>query len=396
MIERIPTLESLALASKRVLIRVDFNVPIDKGVVTDDTRIRAALPTIQHVLSKQGRVLLLSHLGRPKGSVNPELSLEPVAQRLAELLENGEVVFVDDCIGEDAEHVVDSLRDGQVALLQNLRFHAGEEKNDQAFARQLAKLADLYINDAFGAAHRAHASVDALPSLVPFKAAGFLMCSELEKLSKLRSSPQKPYVTALGGAKVSDKIKVIEELWKYVDTMLIGGAMANTFLAAKGLELGKSLVEQDRLALARSLMQKAEQQSVDLLLPIDLRVAKSLEDTRAHAVPVSEVPSDSMALDIGPQTAVQYAKVIQGAKTFFWNGPMGLFERSPFAEGTFALAKAAAECPGFSVVGGGDSVAAVQQAKLAQQMDHVSTGGGASLEFLEGKALPGVQALMSQ
>jgi phosphoglycerate kinase len=388
----IRSLKELALGGRRVFCRVDFNVPLDGTTVTDDTRIRESLPTIEHILAEGGRLVLASHLGRPKGKRVPEMSLEPAAQRLAELLGIGEVVLTDDCIGDGARKVVGDLRDGQVALLENLRYHDEEEKNDEAFARELAKLCDVYVNDAFGSSHRAHASVAGLPKLIGEKGAGFLLDKELAALDKLRTEPAKPYVAVLGGAKVSDKIGVIEALLTKVDVLVIGGAMANTFLAAQGHSMGKSLVEEDKLPLARAVLQKADARGVQLLLPTDLRVGTGLKDTVAVDSGL-DVDASSMALDVGPETASRYADVVRKAGAVFWNGPMGLFENPAFAAGTLAVAEAMAACPGFTVVGGGDSVAAIQQAGLASKYDHVSTGGGASLEYLEGKKLPGVEAL---
>jgi phosphoglycerate kinase len=388
----IRSLKELALGGRRVFCRVDFNVPLDGTTVTDDTRIRESLPTIEHILAEGGRLVLASHLGRPKGKRVPEMSLEPAAQRLAELLGIGEVVLTDDCIGDGARKVVGDLRDGQVALLENLRYHDEEEKNDEAFARELAKLCDVYVNDAFGSSHRAHASVAGLPKLIGEKGAGFLLDKELAALDKLRTEPAKPYVAVLGGAKVSDKIGVIEALLTKVDVLVIGGAMANTFLAAQGHSMGKSLVEEDKLPLARAVLQKADARGVELLLPTDLRVGTGLKDTVAVDSGL-DVDAGSMALDVGPETASRYADVVRKAGAVFWNGPMGLFENPAFAAGTLAVAEAMAACPGFTVVGGGDSVAAIQQAGLASKYDHVSTGGGASLEYLEGKKLPGVEAL---
>jgi len=389
----IRSLKELALGGRRVFCRVDFNVPLDGTTVTDDTRIRESLPTIEHVLAEGGRLVLASHLGRPKGKRVPEMSLEPAAQRLAELLGIGEVVLTDDCIGDGARKVVGDLRDGQVALLENLRYHDEEEKNDEAFARELAKLCDVYVNDAFGSSHRAHASVAGLPKLVGEKGAGFLLDKELAALDKLRTEPAKPYVAVLGGAKVSDKIGVIEALLTKVDVLVIGGAMANTFLAAQGHSLGKSLVEEDKLPLARAVLQKADARGVQLLLPTDLRVGTGLKDTVAVDSGL-DLDATSMALDVGAETASRYADVVRKAGAVFWNGPMGVFEFPAFAAGTKTVAQALTEVDGLGVVGGGDSAAAVRSLGFSDdRFGHISTGGGASLEFLEGKSLPGLEAL---
>ncbi len=388
----IRSIRDLPIEGRRTFIRVDFNVPVENGKVTDASRVEATLPTIKHALERGAKVVLASHAGRPKGKKKPEFSLEPVGSVLAEKLKC-EVLLTDDCISDAAFKVVSDLRERQVALLENLRFHPGEEANDEGFARELAKLADVYVNDAFGAAHRAHASVSALPKLIRERGIGLLMESEITALERMRSADTHPFVAVLGGAKVSDKIGVLEALLERVDALLIGGAMANTFLAAQGLSLGKSLVEQDKLALARSLMQRAQDKKVKLILPVDLVVASGLDSGSGRVVATNEVPAEEMALDIGPKTAELFRQAILPAKALFWNGPLGLFEKKPFSEGTFAVARAGADCSGFTVVGGGDSVAAVNQAGLASKYKHVSTGGGASLEFLEGSPMPGIEAV---
>jgi phosphoglycerate kinase len=394
------------LAGKRVFIRVDFNVPIDKktGEIRDDARIKAALPTIRYAVEAGAKVILASHMGRPKGKRVPELSLEPAGKRLAELT-GWEVHLPEDCVGDAPKKVIHDLRVAsasgqahggpQLCLLENLRFHEAEKKNDETFARQLADLCDVYVNDAFGAVHRAHASVECLPRLMKDRGAGMLIHKELTALARLRGAPERPYVAVLGGAKVTGKIEVCEALLAKCNTLCIGGAMANTFLAAQGKAMQKSLVEEDKLPLARTLLEKAANAGVDLLLPVDVVCGDSIEATAGIAANVDRVPAGSMALDIGPKTVDKYAKALLGAKTVFWNGPMGLFESAAFAEGTLALAKAISKAAGFTVVGGGDSAAAVQQAgaDVASKFDHISTGGGASLEFVEGKKLPGIEAL---
>lgn len=390
------TIRDLEVTGKRVLVRVDFNVPLDgEGNVADDTRIRAALPTIQYLLEKQARVILVSHLGRPKGKVDERYRLDPVARRLSELL-GRPVVKVDDCIGDEPRRAVQEMQPGDVILLENVRFHPGEEKNEEKFARQLAELADVYVNDAFGTAHRAHASTEGVAHFLP-AAAGFLMEKEINMLGQALSNPGRPFVAILGGAKVSDKIDVIENLLGKVNTLLIGGGMANTFLAARGLALGKSLVETDKVALAGDLINRAQKAGVKLLLPVDLVVARAARpDAEPKVVPVDAVPEDWMALDIGPETVKNYVAEVRDAGTVIWNGPMGVFEMAPFAAGTFELARALAESKATTIVGGGDTAAAVEKAGVAGRMSHVSTGGGASLEFLEGKTLPGVAVLMDK
>lgn len=404
-IANIACIDALPIEGKRVFIRVDFNVPIEGGDVTDDTRIRAAVPTIQHALGRGARIVLASHLGRPKGK-KAGFSLEPAGARLAELL-GTEVILTDDCIGDGARKVVSDLREGKIALLENLRYHDEEEGNDEAFARELARGIDVYVNDAFGAAHRAHASVDALPRLIATRGAGFLMHAEVRALSRLIGPVERPYVAILGGAKVSDKIAILENLVSRVDALCIGGAMANTFMRARGDEMGASLVEEDKLHIARNIMAKAQERGVQVLLPTDLRVAASTSATEGSVVEAGgagdgvpargfKLAAGQLALDIGPASVAGFRDRIVRAKTVFWNGPMGLFENPAFAEGTMGVARAAAECQGYTVVGGGDSVAAIQKAGLASRFGHVSTGGGASLELLEGRKLPGIEALRTE
>jgi phosphoglycerate kinase len=389
------TIRELDLKGRRVFIRVDFNVPLKGGVIGDDTRIRSSLPTIQHALDAgASRVVLASHLGRPKGKPNAEMSLRPVAERLAKLL-GKPVAFADDCIGPKAEQAVAAAPDGGIVMLENLRFHPEEEKNDAAFAKSLAALADVYVNDAFGAAHRAHASVEAIVRLVPDAGAGLLMEKELRYLSHVLEAPERPFVAVLGGAKVSDKLGVIENLIPRVDRLLIGGAMAYTFFKGLGKPVGKSLVEDDRVEEARRLITHAGDRHVDLMLPVDHVVAPKLE----AGAPAETLSVDSpdigerMGLDIGPETAKAYAAALKDAKTVVWNGPMGVFEIDAFARGTIAVAQAVASVNGTTVVGGGDSIAAIHKAGVADRITHISTGGGASLEFLGGETLPGVAVL---
>ncbi|TKD02447.1 phosphoglycerate kinase [Polyangium fumosum] len=398
----IRSIEDLAkdsgLANKRVFIRVDFNVPLDKktGAITDDARIRESIPTIKVAVDAGAKVILASHLGRPKPGKHEGCSLEPAGARLAELT-GYEVHLTDDCIGDGPKKVTHDLRAGQVCLLENLRFHEEEEKDEENFARQLAELCDIYVDDAFGAAHRAHASVHALPRMIRDRAAGLLMLKELRSLARLLDRPEKPYVAVLGGAKVSDKIAVVESLLNVVDTLCIGGAMANTFLAAQGKKVAASKIEDDKLPLARTILQKARERGAKVLLPVDVVVAKSLDAESGTAVSVDAIPDGTMALDIGPKTVELFGSAIERAKTVFWNGPMGLFESKPFSNGTFEIARIMSRAEGFTVVGGGDSAAAVRAAgeEIAKGMDHISTGGGAALELIEGRKLPGVEALRS-
>jgi len=388
------TIRDLDLKGRRVFCRVDFNVPIDgDGRITDDTRIVAALPTIRHIIAAGGKLILASHLGRPKGAPEAKYSLAPVAPYLAELL-GQPVTMAGDCIGPEVEAQVAALNNGSVLLLENVRFHSGETKNDPQFSKHLAALADVYVNDAFGTAHRAHASTEGVARLLDQAACGFLMEEELRYLIGALAEPQRPFVAIIGGAKVSDKILVIENLLNKVDCLIVGGGMAYTFLRAQGYAVGKSLVEEERIDLARTLLEMAAQRGVKLLLPIDHLAALAFAADAAYTVCGNEaIPADAMGLDIGPQTIALYSTTIRDAKTVVWNGPMGVFEFDAFARGTFAVAEAIAASGALSIVGGGDSVAAVNQSGLAERMTHISTGGGASLELLEGKDLPGVAAL---
>jgi phosphoglycerate kinase len=392
----IKKISELDVVGRRLFIRVDFNVPLTSdGKVSDDTRIRESLPTIQYAIEKGARVILASHLGRPKGKTDQKYSLEPVAARLAELL-GADVTLSDEPVGDGARKVVNDLRAGAVALLENLRFSPGEEANDETFSRALASYADVYVNDAFGTAHRAHASTVGMTKFVSEKGMGLLMEREVKFLGKLLGEVERPFVAIIGGAKVSDKIGVLDNLLGRVNQVLIGGAMANTFLKAKGGKLGRSLVEDDKLALARAFLKKADESNIDVFLPRDAVAAAGTKAESGRVVQAMAIPEDLAALDIGPETARGFADTISRAKTIFWNGPMGVFESEPFAAGTLAVAQAVAGAVGvLSVVGGGDSVAAIHQSGLADKITHISTGGGASLEFLEGKKLPGLAALES-
>jgi phosphoglycerate kinase len=388
------TVKDLDLKGKKVFCRVDFNVPLDdQGRITDDTRIVAALPTLRYIIEAGGRLILASHLGRPKAAPNPKYSLAPVAPHLARLL-GKPVAMAKDCIGAEVEGLAADLQDGDVLLLENVRFHAGEEKNDPAFCRQLAALADLYVNDAFGTAHRAHASTEGVARRLSPAVAGFLMEKEIRYLGGTLAEPRRPFVAVLGGAKVSDKILVIENLLAKVDALIIGGGMAYTFLKAQGHEIGKSLLEADKIELAGELLAKAERRGIRLLLPQDHVIAREFKADAEHRVCTNaDFPADWMGLDIGPQTTELFAGLLKTAGTVVWNGPMGVFEFPAFAQGTFAVARALADSDALTIIGGGDSVAAVNQSGLDSQMTHISTGGGASLEFLEGKDLPGIAAL---
>jgi phosphoglycerate kinase len=387
------TVDRVELAGKRVFLRVDFNVPLEDGRVAEDTRIRAALPTIELCLKAGAAVLLASHLGRPKGQPDPRASLRPVATKLEELL-GRPVPLLPDCVGPEVEAAAAALKPGEAVLLENLRFHAEEEANDPAFASRLASLADVYVNDAFAAAHRAHASTEGIARILHPAAAGLLMARELEALGRIFESPERPVMTVLGGAKVSDKLGLVEHLLAGVDAVLIGGGMAYTFLAALGHNVGRSLLEPDRIEAARAILGRARALGVRVRLPVDLVVARGPDSVDGiRVVSVRDMPSDLMGLDIGPVTVAQFTALLASAKTIVWNGPLGVFEKAPFSAGTLGIARAVAGSAAFSVIGGGDTIAAVHQAGVAERIGYVSTAGGAFLEFLEGQTLPGVAAL---
>lgn len=386
------SVRDIDVTGKKVFVRVDFNVPLADGVIGDDTRIRETLPTIQYLIDKGAKVILASHLGRPKGQVVEDLRLTPVAGRLSELL-GKPVKKVDEAIGDAVKAEVDKLADGDVLLLENVRFYAGEEKNDADFAKALAELANIYVNDAFGAAHRAHASTEGIAHYLP-AVSGLLMEKELSVLGKALSNPERPFTAIIGGAKVKDKIGVIDNLLNIADNVLIGGGLSYTFFKAMGYEIGKSLVDNEKLDMAREFMKKAKEKGVNFMLPVDIVITDDFSpDANTKIVTRDGIPADWEGIDIGPQTREAYAEVIKQSKLVVWNGPMGVFEMEPFSHGTRAVAEACAETEGYTVLGGGDSAAAAEKFALAERMDHISTGGGASLEFMEGKALPGVVAL---
>ncbi len=390
------TIRDIDVAGKRVLVRVDFNIPLDnKGQVAEDNRIITALPTINYLIEQKAKTILISHLGRPKGQADDKYRMDPVARRLSELL-GKKVVKIDDCVGDMVRVAIEQMQAGDVILLENVRFHAEEEKNEEKFARQLAELADIFVNDAFGAAHRAHASTEGVAEFLP-AVAGFLMEKELDILGRLLTHPEHPFVAVIGGAKVTDKIAVISNLLDQVDTMIIGGGMSNTFLKAQGYDIGKSLSDISKVDLAKSMISEAKSKGVRLLLPVDVVVAPmAAPDAEQKNVLVDRIPPEWMALDIGAATIALFAEALRTANTIVWNGPMGVFEMAPFAKGTEAIADAMAQSKGATIVGGGDSVAAIIKAGVADKITHMSTGGGASLEFLEGRKLPGVEALMNK
>lgn len=386
------TMKDVEVKGKRVFVRVDFNVPMENGEITDDTRIRAAIPTIQDLVTRGAKVILASHLGRPKGEVKEEFRLTAVGKRLAELMDQ-QVTKLDESIGDTVESTVEKMQDGDIVLLENVRFHKGEEKNDEELAKSFAKLADLYINDAFGAAHRAHASTEGIAKYIP-AVSGLLMEKELDVLGKALSNPERPFTAIIGGAKVKDKIGVIENLLDKVDHLIIGGGLSFTFIKAQGHSIGKSLLEEDKIELARGFIEKAKEKGVQLHMPVDAVVANEFsKDAETNVVDVDSIPEEWMGLDIGPKTAEKYSEVIKQSKLIIWNGPMGVFEMEKFENGTKTVANAMAETEGYTIIGGGDSAAAVEKFNVAQEMDHISTGGGASLELMEGKQLPGIVAL---
>jgi phosphoglycerate kinase len=386
------TVRDIEITGKRVLVRVDFNVPIENGKVTDDTRIKEALPTIRYLRENKAKIILISHLGRPKGKINEKYRLTPVAQRLQELL-GVTVLKIDDCLGDKPAAAVKAMQPGEVILLENVRFYPEEEKNDPAFAQKLSLLADVYVNDAFGAVHRAHASTEGVAHFLP-AVMGFLMEKEVKALTKILTVPERPFAAILGGAKVSDKIGVVKNLLGKVDVLLVGGGLANTFLKAQGYEVGKSPVEEDKIKTAGEIFALAKSRGVKIILPVDVVVVSEGEAAdKIKIVKVDEIPADGQVFDLGPESIKIFKEVLQGAKTVFWNGPLGVFEQKTFAEGTLAIARAIAENDLTSVVGGGDTLAAVHRAGVTQKITHLSTGGGASLEFLEGKVLPGLAAL---
>ncbi|RJP56877.1 MAG: phosphoglycerate kinase [Candidatus Auribacter fodinae] len=387
-------IEDLALKGKRVLVRVDFNVPLDDNLnVTDDTRIQASLPTIKYIISKGGKAILMSHLGRPKGAVIDSMRLAPAGKRLAEIL-GKPVSILSDCIGAEVQKAINAMKDGDVALLENLRFYAEETKNDPDFSKKLAELADVYINDAFGSAHRAHASTEGVTRYFKQSACGYLLKKEIDYLGKALESPERPYVAIIGGAKISGKIDVITSLMTKVDSLLIGGGMSYTFFRAMGYEIGNSIVEPDRVEMAKNILDEAKKKGVDLVLPVDIVVADDITpDAKTDVVAADKIPASKSGADIGPKSIKLFADKIKSAKMVVWNGPVGVFELEPFANGTNSIAKAIAESDAISIIGGGDSVAAINKFNLADKITHISTGGGASLEFLEGKTLPGVAAL---
>lgn len=391
-------IDEIPISERRLFIRVDFNVPLTaKGAIADDSRIRACIPTILYCLEKKAKPVIASHLGRPQGVRDPKYSLKPVADRLSELLPDVEVIFTEDCVGDGVRRLTHEIRPSQLMLLENLRFHRGEGENDERFSKRLAELCDIYVNDAFGASHRAHSSTAGMARLVEKRCGGFLLKKEIQFLSKVTEAPERPFVAILGGAKISDKIGVIENLLNRVDKLLIGGAMAYTFLACKSVPLGKSLIEQARIHAAKRALERAATKGIPILLPIDHVIAKECDPrSPAKTTDHQEIPDGWMGLDIGPKTLQFFAENLKGAKTIFWNGPLGVYEQGAFAQGTLNLARVIVDIPGaITIVGGGDSTSAVLQAGVADRITHISTGGGASLEFVEGKSLPGLKALES-